>query len=94
MYAQSLRVLCFTCLHKTNLPAKIRILGVDTIQVLPNFVPHWISEAARERRGVEVPSRGITFEICVSHLSHPQNSSFLSMDPIFNIPFYWAARTI
>lgn len=31
-------VLCFTCLHQASLSAKIQILGVDTIQVLPNFV--------------------------------------------------------
>lgn len=37
-HACSESVLCFTCLHQANLTAKIRILGADTIQVLPNFV--------------------------------------------------------
>lgn len=90
-------VLCFTCLHQANLTAKIQILGVDTIQMLPNFVTKlWLTlgEAARKICGMETPFCGVTFEIWFSHLSHPQNSSFLSRDPICSIPFYWATRGI
>lgn len=62
----------------------------------PNVTKLWptLGEAARKRCGMETHFCGVTFEIRFSRLSHPQNSSFLSRDPICSIPFYWATRGI
>lgn len=106
MYTQSLYVLCFTCLHKTNLTAKIGILGVDTIQVLPNFVIKLWPTLGKWVRKKKMWSRrtflwSYVCNLCFSlvppnssFLNLSQNSCCLSMDSICSIPFYWAARSI